>query len=255
MTALISQTKSILEVRNASKHFGGNRVFTDISLSLESSAIKGVIGPNGAGKTTLINIISGQLVPSSGTIVLAGHDITNKPLHARSQLGIIRSFQQTKTFKTASVAENLERASLFRPNKPTSTDDSHIVEIIAKCGLSDRMNQASDTLPYGLQKMLGLLMTLVAQPKILLLDEPAAGLEKQERYLIDVFVQAARTHLGCGILIVEHDMELVKRLCPYVYVLDHGLVLAEGDPQTVLRRKDVIEAYLGATETEVPTHA
>lgn len=253
MTAPIDQTKCTLEIRNASKRFGGNTVFSEISLSLESAAIKGVIGPNGAGKTTLINITSGQLVPSSGAIVLGGRDITNEPLHLRSQLGIVRSFQQTKTFKTASVAENLERAGLFRPN-PATTDD-YIVELIGKCGLADRMNQASDTLPYGMQKMLGLLMTLVARPKILLLDEPAAGLEKQERYLIDLFVQTARTHLGCGILIVEHDMELVKRLCPYVYVLDRGRVLAEGDPQTVLRRKDVIEAYLGAAEEEVPADA
>ncbi|WP_454620989.1 ABC transporter ATP-binding protein [Bradyrhizobium cenepequi] len=254
MTQSIAVAQGALEVRNASKRFGGNTVFRDILLSLEPGAIKGVIGPNGAGKTTLINIISGQLAPSGGSILLGGKDITSMPLHKRSQLGIVRSFQQTKTFKTASVAENLERARLFRPVKASLSDD-YIVELIAKCGLANRLDQESDTLPYGMQKMLGLLMTVVARPKILLLDEPAAGLEKQERYLIDAFVQTARTKLGCGILIVEHDMELVKRLCPYVYVLDRGTIIAEGDPATVLRRKDVIEAYLGATEEEVSIDA
>lgn len=239
-----------LAVRNASKRFGGNAVFRDVSLSLEYGAVKGVIGPNGAGKTTLINIISGQLAPTSGTILFGEMDVSRKPLHARSQLGIVRSFQQTKTFKTASVAENLERASLFRPQKAPVTD-GFIVDLIARCGLTSRMDQESDTLSYGLQKMLGLLMTLVARPKVLLLDEPAAGLEKQERHLIDAFVDVARTHLGCAILIVEHDMELVKRLCPHIYVLDRGQIIADGDPQSVLRRKDVIEAYLGVAEEEV----
>jgi len=255
VTAQTDQTKCALQICNASKRFGGNTVFREISLSLESAAIKGVIGPNGAGKTTLINITSGQLMPSSGAIMLGNQDITNEPLHVRSQLGIVRSFQQTRTFKNASVAENLDRARLFRPHRP-ATINNYIAELIEKCGFLGRMDQASDTLPYGLQKMLGLLMTLVAQPKILLLDEPAAGLEKQERYLIDLFVQVARAHLGCGILIVEHDMELVKRLCPYVYVLDRGQILAEGDPETILRRKDVIEAYLGVSkEEEIPVDA
>ena len=186
--------------------------------------------------------------------MFGGVDVSRKPLHERSKLGIVRSFQQTKTFKTASVAENLERARLFRHMKSSSTD-GFVTDLIAQCGLADRVDQESDTLPYGLQKMLGLLMTLVARPKVLLLDEPAAGLEKQERHMIDAFVQCAQTHLGCAILIVEHDMELVKRLCPYIYVLDRGHVIADGDPQTVLRRKDVIEAYLGVSEEEASAHA
>ncbi|MFT4117668.1 ABC transporter ATP-binding protein [Bradyrhizobium sp.] len=236
-----------LEIKNASKRFGGNSVFRDISLSLEPGTVKGVIGPNGAGKTTLINIMSGQLAPSDGSILLGGKDITALPLHRRSQLGIVRSFQQTKTFKTATVAENFERASLFSQGRVSSIE-GYVRDLIAKCGLTNRLDQNSDTLPYGMQKMLGLLMTVITGPKTLLLDEPAAGLEKQERHLIDEVVQSACANLGCGVLIVEHDMELIKRLCPYVYVLDRGTIIAHGDPATVLRRKDVIEAYLGTAE-------
>jgi branched-chain amino acid transport system ATP-binding protein len=249
MTQSAAGIQCALEVRNASMRFGGNNVFRDITLSLEPGTIKGVIGPNGAGKTTLINIISGQLSPTDGSIVLGGKDITSLPLHRRSQLGIVRSFQQTKTFKTATVAENLERARLFSQGKASSSDD-YVTELIAKCGLANRLDQKSDTLPYGLQKMLGLLMTITARPKTVLLDEPAAGLEKQERHLVDEVVQSAGANLGCGILIVEHDMELIKRLCPYVYVLDRGTIIAQGDPATVLRRKDVIEAYLGTADEE-----
>ncbi len=254
MTGTIDQGREALEISNASKRFGGNAVFNDVSFTLEPGAVKGVIGPNGAGKTTLINIISGQLVPSSGQILFGSVDVSRMPLHERSKLGIVRSFQQTKTFKTASVAENLERARLFSHMKSSPTD-GFMTDLIAQCGLADRMDQESDTLPYGLQKMLGLLMTLVARPKVPLLDEPAAGLEKQERHMIDAFVRCAQTHLGCAILIVEHDMELVKRLCPYIYVLDRGQIIAHGDPQTVLRRKDVIEAYLGVSEEEASAHA
>ena len=254
MTASIDRNQDALIVQTVSKRFGGNAVFRDVSFSLEPGTIKGVIGPNGAGKTTLINIISGQLLPSSGQVLFGGRDVSRQPLHERSKLGIVRSFQQTKTFKTASVVENLERARLFRSAKAAIADD-YIDELIAKCGLADRMDQESDTLPYGLQKMVGLLMTLVTRPKVLLLDEPAAGLEKQERHLIDVFVHSAQSHLGCSILIVEHDMELVKRLCPHIYVLDRGQIIADGEPQEVLQRKDVIEAYLGATEEEVAANA
>jgi branched-chain amino acid transport system ATP-binding protein len=120
--------------------------------------------------------------------------------------------------------------------------------LISEFELTPQLDERSDKLPYGLQKMLGLILAYAVRPKVLLLDEPAAGLERRERLRVDAFVQHARSQLGCGVLIVEHDMDLVRRLCPKILVLDSGRVLAEGAPADVLSRKDVIDAYLGTAE-------
>jgi len=235
-----------LRVENLRKNFGGLQVFDDVSLQLQQGEILGVIGPNGAGKTTLINVICGMLSASAGRIILNDLDIMGKPFHVVSKLGVIRSFQQTNTFKNASVEENLYRAARFTSGR--EGPDINIDGLLEEFGLVTHLYERSDSLPYGLQKMLGLLMVLVAKPKFLLLDEPAAGLERRERTQIDRFVNYARETMGCGILVVEHDMDLVRRLCPKIIVLEAGRVLAEGPPDEVLARKDVMEAYLGIDE-------
>ena len=234
-----------LRVEDASKRFGGLSVFENISFDLKPGEIFGVIGPNGAGKTTLINVICGLLTPTSGRIHLGGLDITGKPLHRVSQMGVVRSFQQTNTFKNVSVEENLYRAKRFSAGRPGP--DMQLDALLDEFGLLRHLHEPSEKLPYGLQKMLGLLMVLATKPRFLLLDEPAAGLERRERTQIDRFVEHARRILGCGILIVEHDMDLVRRLCPYIVVLEAGRLLAEGPPAEVLARQDVIDAYLGAS--------
>jgi branched-chain amino acid transport system ATP-binding protein len=206
----------------------------------------GVIGPNGAGKTTLINVMGGMLAPTSGRILLGDRDITGKPFHTVSRLGVARSFQQTNTFRTVSVEENLFRAQRF--GAAQHGPDLRIDSLLEEFGLAGHLQEPSEKLPYGLQKMLGLIMVLSARPKFLLLDEPAAGLERKERTQVDRFVEHARKTIGCGVLVVEHDMELVKRLCPHILVLEAGRLLAEGAPADVLSRKDVIDAYLGASE-------
>ena len=235
-----------LKVEGASKHFGGLRVFQDISFAVPQGEVVGVIGPNGAGKTTLINVICGMLPPSAGRILLGDKDITGQPFHAVSKLGVARSFQQTNTFRSVTVEENLFRAQRFGgvDNGP----DLGIDGLLEEFGLSQHMEEPSEKLPYGLQKMLGLVMALAARPKFLLLDEPAAGLERRERTQVDQFVEHARKTLGCGVLIVEHDMELVRRICPHALVLEAGRLLAEGPPAEVLSRQDVIDAYLGTSE-------
>jgi len=237
---------AVLRIDAISKSFGGLHVFSDISFEVFGGDVLGVIGPNGAGKTTLINIISGMLPPTSGRIRLGEADITGKPLHAVSRLGVVRSFQQTNTFRGASVEENLYRASHF---SATGTGDYRALDgLVEEFGLGRHLREPSDKLPYGLQKMLGLVMVLAAKPRFLLLDEPAAGLERSERVQIDRFVTHARETLQCGILIVEHDMELVRRLCPQIVALEYGRVLAAGPPSEVLSRPDVIDAYLGSGE-------
>jgi ABC-type branched-subunit amino acid transport system ATPase component len=235
-----------LRVEGLAKRFGGLRVFQDLTFNLPESGLLGVIGPNGAGKTTLINVISGRQAASAGRVILDGCDITNRPAHAVSRLGLARSFQQTNTFKSVSVAENIARAIRFggRGAPPG------LHQMLADFGLTPRMHEISDKLPYGLQKMLGLVMAFAGGPKVLLLDEPAAGLERSERQQVDIFVRHVR-QAGTSVLIVEHDMDLIRRLCPRILVLDAGVLLADGPPGEVLSRPDVIAAYLGETEDAV----
>jgi branched-chain amino acid transport system ATP-binding protein len=246
--ATASADATVLRVESISKRFGGVQVFDAISFEVPAGGVLGVIGPNGAGKTTLINVMSGMLPPSAGRIMLGDRDITAKPVHAVSRLGVVRSFQQTNTFRSASVEENLYRAERF--SRSNRGQDLGLKNLLEEFGLAGHLHEPSDKLPYGLQKMLGLLMALASRPRFLLMDEPAAGLERRERTQVDRFVEHARNTLGCGVLIVEHDMELVRRLCPHIVVLEAGRLLAAGAPDEVLARQDVIEAYLGVAETE-----
>lgn len=232
-----------LRIEALAKRFGGLRVFQDISFNLPEGGLLGVIGPNGAGKTTLINVISGRQAASAGRVILDGRDITNQPAHAVSRLGLARSFQQTNTFKSVSVGENIARAIRFGGR---GAPDG-LERMMADFALTSRVDEVSDKLPYGLQKMLGLVMAFASRPKILLLDEPAAGLERTERQNVDTFVGHAR-QAGASVLIVEHDMDLIRRLCPRILVLDAGVLLADGSPAEVLARPDVIAAYLGESE-------
>jgi branched-chain amino acid transport system ATP-binding protein len=235
-----------LRVVGAAKRFGGVKVFEGITFDVAPGGVMGVIGPNGAGKTTLINCICGMQAPSAGQVFLGDRVLTGKPFYEVSRLGVARSFQQTNTFRSVSVAENLYRAKRFGDSR--DAQDLEMEGLLEEFGLARHFEEPSDKLPYGLQKMLGLVMALAARPKFLLLDEPAAGLERRERTQIDRFIKHAQRTLGCGVLIVEHDMDLVRRLCPHIVVLEAGRLLAEGPPAEVLLRREVIDAYLGTAE-------
>jgi len=237
-----------LRVENLCKRFGGLEVFRDISFELPPRSVLGVIGPNGAGKTTLINVICGMLAPTSGRVLLGDKDVSGLPFHTLSRQGVVRSFQQTNTFKSETVRENLLRAIQFSGGETTAWDE--IQDLLVEFELAGILDERSDNLPYGSQKMLGLLMAYLTRPAVLLLDEPAAGLERSERPRVDRLIQAAQSRIGCSVLVVEHDMELIKRLCPSGIVLDAGRVLASGSPLEVLARQDVIDAYLGASEED-----
>ena len=245
-SAAAGQTNASLRVAGLSKSFGGLLVFDNISFEVPPGEVVGVIGPNGAGKTTLINVMCGMLAPTSGNVRLGDRDLTGEPFPSVSRMGVVRSFQQTNTFRSATVEENLYRAERF--SRRRDSPELRLAPLLDEFGLSTHMHEPSEKLPYGLQKMLGLLMALAARPRFLLLDEPAAGLERQERKQVDYFVEYARNALGCGVLIVEHDMELVRRLCPHILVLEAGRLLASGSPDDVLSRRDVIDAYLGTSE-------
>jgi branched-chain amino acid transport system ATP-binding protein len=243
----VERAAATLQVQGVRKSFGGLHVFNDISFSVAPGDVLGIIGPNGAGKTTLINVICGMLRPNAGRILLGDEDLTGRPLHATSRRGIVRSFQQTNTFRSATVYENISRAVRFSGGG-SNGDWEQLASLIEVFDLAPYLYEQSDRLPYGLQKMLGLVLACATRPKVLLLDEPAAGLERRERPRVDTFVDHVRRKFNCAVVIVEHDMELVRRLCPKILVIDSGRILAEGDPTEVLSRKDVVDAYLGAVD-------
>ncbi|HHW32754.1 MAG TPA: ATP-binding cassette domain-containing protein [Paracoccus solventivorans] len=248
MTAVPQLPAEALYAERMSKSFGGLKVFHDVSFTLQPGGLLGVIGPNGAGKTTMINIISGRLAPSSGQVRLGETRIDGRPVYDNAGRGLVRSFQQTATFSGHSVSDNLRSAVRFARRDLSVLE--RLAPLLEQFGLVENWNRHAEVLPYGLQKMLGLTMALATQPRILLLDEPAAGLEKSERSNIDAYVGFAQREFGCGVLLVEHDMELIRRLCPEVIVLDGGRLIATGSPDEVLNRKDVIDAYLGGGDEE-----
>ncbi|SHM03474.1 branched-chain amino acid transport system ATP-binding protein [Paracoccus solventivorans] len=248
MTAVPQLPAEALYAERMSKSFGGLKVFHDVSFTLQPGGLLGVIGPNGAGKTTMINIISGRLAASSGQVRLGETRIDGRPVYDNAGRGLVRSFQQTATFSGHSVSDNLRSAVRFARRDLSVLE--RLAPLLEQFGLVENWNRHAEVLPYGLQKMLGLTMALATQPRILLLDEPAAGLEKSERSNIDAYVGFAQREFGCGVLLVEHDMELIRRLCPEVIVLDGGRLIATGSPDEVLNRKDVIDAYLGGGDEE-----
>ncbi|RQP04157.1 MAG: ABC transporter ATP-binding protein [Paracoccus sp. BP8] len=234
-----------LRIEGLTKAFGGLKVFNGISFGVQPGEVLGVIGPNGAGKTTLVNVVCGLIPQTDGKVWLGARDITAMPFHAISRLGVLRSFQQTNTFRSATVEENLYRARRFSQGQEIDLEP-----LVRDFDLARHMDEESGSLPYGKQKMLGLLMALAPRPRFLLMDEPAAGLERSERGQIDRFISFAQQVLQCGIVIIEHDMDLVKRLCPRILVLESGRILAEGAPADVLSQKAVMDAYLGSDGDE-----
>jgi len=232
-----------LTIENLSRSFGGLHVFKDLNFTLPKGEVLGVIGPNGAGKTTLVNVLSNQLRPSKGRVLLDGVPVTGLSLAKTAQKGLVRSFQHTSVYPAVSVTENLRRARLFagKSQRIGLAEQS----LLKDCGLSSFASRQAGSLPYGVQKMLGLVMAALSEPKVLLMDEPAAGLERQERVLIDKLIDYVRSAHDCSVMLVEHDMDLIRRLCPQSLVLEGGRLVAEGATEEVLQRPEVISAYLG----------
>jgi len=245
---------SLLEVENVSRHFGSLVAVRDVSMSVEAGELRAVIGPNGAGKTTFFNLISGFLTPTSGRIRFDKQDITNLLPARRVWRGIARTFQVTEVFPELTARENLriavEVASGYRlrPWISRNTDaqiSARVTDLADKGGLADRENRPVGALSHGDQRATEIMMALALNPRLLLLDEPTAGMGDQETYNITQLIRQLHKDHKLTIVLIEHDMRVVFHLADRIMVLAEGMMLAEGTPQEIAANEAVQAAYLG----------
>jgi branched-chain amino acid transport system ATP-binding protein len=237
---------SLLGVRDVSVRFGGQMALEDVSIDVEPGHITGLIGPNGAGKTTLFNVITGLQSPSHGRVTFNGIEITGSAPHDRAQRGIARTFQRLELFGSLTARENLQVAAEI-PRRWGSDDESAMDRVEAAMqliGMQDFANRRADQLTTGQARLTELGRALVTKPKLLMLDEPASGLDTEEtQTFAELILGLARN--GTAVLLVEHDMQLVMRVCAHLFVLDFGRIIADGAPDDVRNDRGVIVAYLG----------
>ncbi|MBB3607486.1 ABC transporter ATP-binding protein [Rhizobium sp. BK602] len=245
-------TAAVLETRNLNKTFGALKATTDVSFRLESGARHALIGPNGAGKTTLINLLTGVLAPSSGQILLNGEDVSSLKREKRVQRGLVRTFQINQLFGDLSVVESLglvisERRGhgkdWFRYAGTLPGIEDEIAGLVRDFGLDTVLDQPCSGLPYGKQRLLEIAMAIACKPKVLLLDEPAAGVPEADRH--EVLARLAALPADVSILLIEHDMDLVFNFADRISVLVAGALFAEGTVEEISSDPRVKEVYLG----------
>jgi branched-chain amino acid transport system ATP-binding protein len=241
----------LLRLSGVTKSFGGITALKDVSLSITRGEIGGIIGPNGAGKTTIFNVITGAYRLDGGAVTLASRRIDGLKPYRIARLGIARTFQNIRLFASMTVWEHLlvgqsgpALRSLLPPELSNSQARQRAGEVLTLLGLEAYRNRLAKSLPYGLQRKVEIARALTAAPQILLLDEPVAGMNQDESEDLRQLVLRLK-ETGLTILLIEHDMPFVMRLCDYLYVLDFGSVIASGDPASVRRNPAVIDAYIG----------
>lgn len=249
----------ILEARGLAKHFGGIMALNGVDLSLESGEIAGLIGPNGSGKTTVFNLITGIYPPERGSISMEGKEIAGLAPHRIHRLGIARTFQNIRLFRNMTVMDNVLAASharlpygpasaLFRSRKYRDRERElrkGATELLSLFSLGVRKDELARNLPYGDQKRLEIARAVASGPKVLLLDEPAAGMNPSEVMALMEFITEIKRRFRLSILLIEHQMRLAMGVCDRLVVLDFGEVIAEGKPERIRNDRRVIEAYLG----------
>lgn len=238
-----------LVVEGVTKDFVGLRALDDVSLRLDRGEILGLIGPNGSGKTTLINVMTGFLKPTLGRIKVDGVDITSWSPHKIAPLGLARTFQTIKLFPKLSVFENVEVAAVCA-GLPRSKTKHLVYDVLDQLGVVEFVDLPAGALPYGAERRVEISRALATSPNFVLLDEPAAGLNETESDDLLQILASIPELAGCGILIVDHDMRLIMRLCHRVHVLNYGKTIGEGKPDEVRRNPAVLEAYLGTSAPE-----
>ncbi|MBK7537367.1 MAG: ABC transporter ATP-binding protein [Myxococcales bacterium] len=254
----------VLAARGLSLSFGGLRAVNDFSLSLGSSDLAGLIGPNGAGKTTVFNLLTGVYQPDAGSVLLDGKQVNGKKPSQIAAAGLARTFQNIRLFGELSVLDNVRTAAgvrtrsglwrsllrtpLYLAEERAVTERS--LELLELLGIAHRREEQARSLPYGDQRRLEIARALATEPKVLLLDEPVAGMNSSEKVEMRGLIQTLRKQFDLAILLIEHDMGLVMDICEHITVLDHGMTIAAGKPAAIQSNPAVIEAYLGAPEDE-----
>ncbi len=244
----------ILETQNLRREFGALVAVEDVSLQVKAGSLHSIIGPNGAGKTTFFNLLSGNIPPTSGRVLLKGKDITNLPLYKTAHLGIGRSFQITNIFPNLTVLENIRLAAqalgrdnfrLFRSHRAFTKYEERAWAVIEQVGLLDEALLLARTLPHGAQRKLELGMILAPDPEILLLDEPTAGMASEQVPELMALIQKIQAAGHKTVMLVEHNMNVVMSVSDKITVMHHGSVLAEGTPTEISANETVQTAYLG----------
>ncbi len=235
----------VLSAVAVTKNFAGVHALRGVTFQLREGTVIGLIGPNGSGKTTLLNCVSGVFAPSGGMISLDARPIGGRPAYELARRGIVRTFQNVRLFDGLTVVQNVQIGAVAAGKVKRRDSLSYARAALGRLGLGDLEDRYAGTLSYGDQRRLEIARALAASPRFLLLDEPAAGMNEAESEELGASIGRIRSERGCGVLVVDHDLRLIMRLCEHIYVLNEGVLISEGKPDAVRRDPAVLAAYVG----------